>query len=383
MPRIYLDNAATSYPKPEAVYAAVDRYQRELGTAVGRGSTRASGDVQRIVDQGRLQAARMFGATGPQQVIFTLNGTDSLNLAIQGLLREGDRAITTVWDHNSVLRPLRELETSRGIETQIIPADKSGGVDLELLEQALKVSTRLVVVTHASNVTGIVQPVREIARLAHSAGALVLLDAAQTAGHLPVNLGEFDVDLIACPGHKGLLGPLGTGMLVLADGVHSQLQPLRFGGTGTTSESSRQPETLPEKFESGNLNAPGLVGLAAALEWRKSHSTQEHETGLVRLLIEGLEQLPHVQVHLGEKERPRVGVVSFSIDRMLPQVVSTLLDQHFQIESRAGLHCAPLAHETLGTLEQGGTVRLSPGRFTTEAEIDLALEALAQIVAAL
>lgn len=384
MPRIYLDNAATSFPKPEMVYAEVDRYQRELGAAVGRGATRIGSAVQRVVDQCRMQAARFFGVTRPEQVIFTFNGTDALNLAIQGLLREGDRAITTVWDHNSVLRPLREFESQHRLQLDVIPADAHGGIDLDLLERSLRIPTRLVVVTHASNVTGIVQPVAEITRMAHAAGALVLLDAAQTAGHLAINWKTLGVDFIACAGHKGLLGPLGTGLLVLGDAFEpdSQFQPLRYGGTGTTSESDRQPQTLPEKFESGNHNAPGLFGLAAAFEWHRNRIDHEVEQTLIHELISGLQQLPHVHVFLAEEHLQRVGLVSFSMARMTPQVVSTLLDEHFQIETRAGLHCAPQAHAALGTLATSGTIRLSIGPFTTREEIDLTLEALAQIAAA-
>lgn len=382
MPRIYLDNAATSFPKPEAVYTAVDRYQRKLGTAVGRGATRVAGEVQQVIDQCRLQAARMFGANSPQQVFFTFNGTDSLNLALQGLLSSGDRVVTTVWEHNSVLRPLREMEAERRLSVEIVADDSWGGVDLEGLEQALKIPTRLVVITHASNVTGVVQPVEEVGRMAHEAGAIVLLDAAQTAGHLPVSLKELPVDLIACPGHKGLLGPLGTGLLITNPEMSRLIRPLRFGGTGTSSESDRQPEACPERFEAGNHNAPGLFGLAAALDWHRSRPEFQTERELLHQLSSGLQELPGIHVHLGDGACDRVGLISISLDRILPDVAAAILDEHFQIEARAGLHCAPLAHQALGTLNQGGTVRLSPGPFTTQAEIDLTLEAFAQIVAA-
>jgi len=379
---IYLDNAATSFPKPEPVYAAVDSYQRNLGVAFGRGATRRGGDVQRVVEQCRLNAARLFGVACPEQVIFTSSGTDSLNMALRGLLQTGDRVLTTVWDHNSVLRPLRELQLQGEITVELIPDDGHGQLDLDALDRLLKVNSRLVAITHASNVTGIVQPVQEVARRAHAAGALVLLDAAQTAGHLPVSLLELDVDLIACPGHKGLLGPLGTGLLILAPELGKQLRPLRYGGTGTSSESDRQPESAPEKFEAGNQNVPGLFGLAAALEWRGNEMRESSEPQLIHALIQGLHQLPGVQVHCFEPGLPRVGLVSFSMSRMTPQVIAGILDEHFQIETRAGLHCAPQAHRALGTLASGGTVRLSLGPFTTPEEIDLTLEALAQIAVA-
>jgi len=383
MSRIYLDNAATSFPKPDAVYAAVDHWQRELGAAVGRGATRTGGEVQRVVDRCRLQAARFFGAQRPEQVLFTFNGTDSLNLAIQGLLQSGDRAITTVWDHNSVLRPLRELQSRGIIQTEIILDDTRGTIDLDALRESLKIPTRLVVVTHASNVTGVVQPIEDVVELAHGAGALVLLDAAQTAGHLPIDLQQLQVDFMACPGHKGLMGPLGTGLLILAPGMEQHLQPVRFGGTGTTSESDRQPQTLPERYESGNHNAPGLFGLAAALDWQQSHPNRQAEQQRIAQLIAGLQQLPGLRLYHVDQSLPRLGTVSFTMDRMTPQVTAALLDEHFQIETRAGLHCAPLAHAALGTLKEGGTVRMSIGPFTTAAEIDTTLESLAQIAMAI
>lgn len=387
MPRIYLDNAATSFPKPEAVYRAVDRYQRELGSAVGRGSSRAGLEVQRIVERCRNRAARLLGAAGAERVIFTANGTDSLNLALHGLLREGDRVLTTVWEHNSVWRPLADLRERLGLVVNVIPPGQ-GLVDLDAFRDALRTGCRLVVLTHASNVTGEILPVAELARMAHEAGALVLVDAAQTAGHEPVSLSDLGADLIATPGHKGLLGPLGTGLLILGEGIETQLRPMRQGGTGTSSESDRQPETLPERYESGNLNAPGIVGLEAALDWREQHSREgEFETRDLRLafsrFIASLRGLPGLVVHRRTGAQPGVDLVSLSSPRVAPQVLAALLEEHFGIETRAGLHCAPRAHQELGTFDQGGTVRFSAGQFTTTDHLDTALAALAQITAAM
>lgn len=386
--RIYLDNAATSFPKPEAVYAEMELYHRQLGTAVGRGATRLGGQVQRVIDRCRLRAARLFGVNHPRQVIFTFNGTDALNLAIHGLLRDGDRVITSVWEHNSVLRPLRTLQDRQNVTVDCIRDDGAGSVDLGQYEKSLKRSARLVVITHASNVTGVVQPVQEMARLAHAAGALVLVDAAQTAGHLDVSFENLGADLIACPGHKGLLGPLGTGLLAIAPGVERHLEPIRQGGTGTVSESDRQPESLPERYESGNHNAPGLFGLEAALAWREERNGEpgtatRDEQDRLRQWISSLCELPGIRVHCAAEELPRVGVVSISFERLAPQIAAALLDEHFSIETRAGLHCAPLAHTALGTLTGGGTVRFSPGPFTTDEDLDNALEALSQIAAAM
>lgn len=384
-PRIYLDHAATSFPKPPGVCEAVDFYQRSLGTAVGRSTTRAGIEVQRTIDGCRARVARLFQAERPEQVIFTFNGTDSLNLAIHGLLRPGDRAIATVWEHNSVLRPLAE-HRRRGGETVLIGSDGQGGLNLQALETELQQPTRLVVVTHASNVTGIIQPVHEVAELAHRAGTMVLLDAAQSAGHFPVTFPETGADLIACPGHKGLMGPLGTGLLLLRPGMESELIPQRQGGTGTSSELDLQPESLPDRYESGNHNAPGLFGLKAALRWLEAQGidTSHHrEESLTRRLLDGFREIPGVRVAIPATEHPRVGVVSITVDRIEPQVLCSLLDQHFGIETRAGLHCAPRAHAELGTLTSGGTVRFSVSPLTKDAEIDAALEAVAQIVAAL
>lgn len=376
--RIYLDNAATSFPKPEEVYVAVDRYQRELGVAAGRGSSQAAAEVHNVIDRCRSRAARMFGVARPEQVVFTNNGTDSLNLALHGLLRPGDRVLTSVWEHNSVLRPLATLR-ERGVTTEFIP---TGGelFDLDVLKAALRSPCRMVVVTHASNVTGDVLPVREIAQLARDAGALVLLDAAQTTGHLPVHLDGLGVDLIAAPGHKGLMGPLGTGLLAFRAGIEQQLEPLRQGGTGSHSQSDRQPDHAPDRYESGNLNVPGLFGLEAALAWHETRE-QPNETPF-SLFTDALGQIPGLVWQHREAATERVDVASVSFPKLEPQVAAGLLETHFGIETRAGLHCAPRAHHELGTAEQGGTVRFSAGAFTTSTEVEAALEALSQIAVA-
>ncbi len=217
--RIYLDNAATSFPKPPSVYDAVNEYQTEFGGAVGRGATQTGSQIQSRVDRCRNRAAKLLGVSSSKNVIFTFNGTDSLNLAIQGLLNDGDRVVTTCWEHNSVLRPLCELAATRNLETKYITGDGNGQIDLKQLEEALSKKTKLVCITHASNVTGIIQPVKQVVKLAHDAGAYVLLDAAQTVGPIPVSMLDLDVDFLACPGHKGLLGPLGTGILAIQPGL--------------------------------------------------------------------------------------------------------------------------------------------------------------------
>ncbi len=384
-PRIYLDNAATSFPKPEAVYAAVDRYQRELGTAVGRGATTAATEVGRLVTQARRQAARLLGVAAPERVIFAFNGTDAINLAIHGLVRPGDHVVTTAAEHNSVLRPLRFQQARHGAKVDVANVDRDGRIDVEHFRSLLTSETRLVAIQHASNVTGVIQPIEELIAAAKGVGAKVLVDAAQTAGHLPIAFDDWGIDLLACSGHKGLLGPLGTGLLCIAAGVASELQPLRQGGTGSQSELDLQPESLPDKYESGNHNAPGLVGLGAALDWIESRtltSLREHESELTQQLIDGLAVIDGVTLIGPRDAASRVGVVSFQIAGYDPQDVATILDESFGIEVRAGLHCAPLIHAAIGTKAGGGTVRASVGAFTTAGDISALIDALRELTAA-
>lgn len=384
-PRIYLDNAATSFPKPEQVYAAVEQYQRELGVAVGRGSSRAALEVQRRVEQCRGTAARLLGARSPAEVLFYFNGTDALNAVLHGWLRPGDRVITSPWEHNSVLRPLATL-ARRGVETTFLSPTADGRIDVAELEQLLRQQpTRLVVLSHASNVTGVVQPIAAATAAAQAAGARILIDAAQTAGHLPLSFDELGIDFLACSGHKGLLGPLGTGLLLVRAELQLELQPYRQGGTGTQSELEDLASGGPDRFEAGNHNAPGLFGLAAALEWLEHQTiTGRHaaEQEMLGLLLTGLASLPGIELYPGPEPTAsagRIGVISLRLERLAPQILATLLDEHFGIEARAGLHCAPRAHLALGTLQGGGTLRLSPGAFTTVDEIDETLQALGQI----
>jgi cysteine desulfurase / selenocysteine lyase len=382
--RIYLDNAATSFPKPAAVYEAVDRAQREVGAAEGRSATRAAMQVHQVVERGRERAARLLGAESSQRIVFTFNATDSLNLALYGLLRRGDHVVTSVIEHNSILRPLRHL-ADRGVTVTHVAADAEGRVNSSDVKSAIQKNTRLVALVHASNVTGTIQPIDDVGKIARSAGALFLVDAAQTAGHLPIDVSQSPIDLLACAGHKGLLGPLGTGLLYVRPGVEEQLQSVRQGGTGTNSESDRQPDRVPEKYEAGNHNVPGLFGLEAALAWLEERGVAEvsrHERQLTARLLEGLSGLPRLRIYGPKSIDERVAVVSISIEGLGPQELAAVLDDSFSIETRAGLHCAPGAHRSLGTVTSGGTLRLSPGAFTTNAEIDAAISALREIAVA-
>jgi len=382
VPRIYLDNAATSHPKPESVYAAVDYYNRSLGAAAGRGGYRTAVEVDAVLRTCRKRAASLLGAESPERVAFAFNATDALNMALHGLLETGDHVVTTAAEHNSVLRPLGGLVDRRGIELSVVPVDTAGRVDPAAVRDALRHNTRLVVVQHASNVTGCVQPIEDIGSDAHQAGALVLVDAAQTAGHLAIDLADWPVDLLACAGHKGLLGPLGTGLLYVRPGLEDQLNGLRQGGTGSFSEQDRQPETMPDRLEAGNPNAPGLFGLEAGLEWLEERGVETiaaAEASLVERLLAGLEPLENISLVGPGPDSPRVGVVSLVSESLEPHELATVLDESFGIQARAGLHCAPGVHRAAGTFESGGTLRLSVGPFTTDTQIDAACEAIAAV----
>ena len=384
--RVYLDNAATSFPKPEAVHDAVEKYSRELGVAYGRGAYRQALEVQGIVDRCRLRASELFGAESSDRIIFTFNGTDSLNLALQGVLSSDDHVVTSVIEHNSVLRPLRTLQQQKRIEVTYVDADQQGRVDAADVRSAVRPNTKLIALIHASNVTGTLQPIANVGEIASEAGILFLLDAAQSAGHLPIDVGEFPVDLLACPGHKGLLGPLGTGLLYIRPGVEEQLVSHRQGGTGSSSEDDHQPGVLPDKYESGNHNVPGLFGLEAALAYlqqRGVDSIAAHEHELTSRLLDGLREIKPLRIHGMANMVGRVGVVSVSIPDLEPQVLAGILDENFGIQTRAGLHCAPGAHKSIGTFEQGGTVRLSCGPFTTTDQIDATVEAMRHVAESL
>lgn len=376
---IYLDNAATSYPKPDCVYEAVDHYQRHNGRPVGRGATDAASAVQQIVDRCRFRAAQLLGAAAKEQIVFTFNCTDSLNLVLHGLLKAGDHVVTTQAEHNSVLRPLRQLERTRGVSATFVEVDDFGFVDPQDIRAALRPETRLIVLQHASNVTGALQPVDEVGAIAREHGALYLVDAAQTAGHVPLNVTQTKADFVACSGHKGLLGPLGTGLLYVAPGHEHIVEPLRQGGTGSRSELDTQPDFMPDRYESGNHNAPGIVGLEAALgflQTRTIETIRQHELELSQLLFDQLQEIPGLTVYSRPDRTQHTGVFSVTSELYASDELATLLSQHFQIDTRSGLHCAPGMHRRLGTLDRNGSVRLSLGWSSTREHIAAAVAAL-------
>jgi cysteine desulfurase family protein len=383
--RIYLDNSATSWPKPEPVYQAVDQFQRTVGASAGRGAYRDAVEAQRTIAAARREMAALLGAGDPDRIIFGGNGSDALNLAIHGVLRPGDHVVASVCDHNSVLRPLAEQCRSGDVSVTYVGCDGAGLVDPADVRAALRPNTRLVVVTHSSNVTGAVQPLAEIAAIAKSAGALVLVDAAQSAGHLRIDADAWGIDLLAASGHKGLLGPSGTGLLYVAPGVEKQLRPTRQGGTGVESELDRMPDEMPARYEAGSLNAAGLAGLAAAGEFLRARTIAaiaSHEAEITARLCEALRSLASVRVYGPATGQPRGPVVSFSVEGYDPQEFAAALDAAFGVQCRAGLHCAPLMHKALGTDKLGGLVRVSPGWSTTVADADQAIEAIAAIASA-
>ena len=379
----YFDNAATGFPKPEVVYQAVDSYQRQVGAAFGRG-TYGSDHADSVVARCRHQLAQLIGATDHDSVSFTFNATDGLNLLLRGILRRGDHVLTTTLEHNSVLRPLQQLRDLLQITVDFVSFDiNTGLIDSHQFAQMCHARLpRLVVLNMVSNVTGIVQSLSELIPVARAAGAIVLVDASQAAGHVSVDVSALDIDLLAAPGHKGLGGPLGTGFVYVSPSIQARLISCRCGGTGTESASLQQPSRMPGLLESGNLNMPGIAGLNAALTWR---NTEQYENLSQRYqrhigeLIHHLSKIYGVTVCCRESAARRTGVVSFYIDQAQPHEVALTLSDSFGIHCRAGLHCAPLTHRTLGTEPLGGTVRLSPGLFTTDEEINHAVRAVSEI----
>lgn len=385
-PRRYFDNAATTHPKPPGVAAAVVDYLERIGASAGRGAYAEAVESGRMLAACRDDVRRLFRAAADDAVIFTLNGTDALNMALKSVLKPGDHVVATQVEHNSVLRPLHALAAQGVTFTQARCDPDTTLLDPAAFEAAIRPTTALLVLNHASNVTGAIQPLEDVSDIARRRGIPLLLDAAQTAGHLPIDLRATPVDLLACPGHKGLLGPQGTGVLVIRAGFERRMTTYREGGTGSRSEIPHQPDFAPDKFEAGSHNGPGLAGLQVALRWllqRSVDTVRRHEIALCAQLLEQLATLPGVRVYGPAEPRQRVGVVSIRLEGLDPQDLSTILETRFGVLSRSGLHCAPTAHELIGTAAAGGTTRLSFGPFTSEADVDAACEALREVAGAL
>jgi cysteine desulfurase family protein len=376
---IYLDNAATSFPKPERVIAAISRYCREIGANPGRASHRLAREASAVVARTRLLLAHLLGGVDPSRIIFTPSTTVALNLALKGLLHAGDHVLTSSMEHNSVLRPLHHLERL-GITHTRIPCSPEGLLDPADIRRHLRPKTRLIALVHASNVTGGLMPVAEVGALARELGLLFLVDGAQTVGALPLEPDGLFIDLLAGPGHKGLLGPMGTGFLYVRQGL--DLDTLWEGGTGSRSESTAQPETWPDRFESGTVNAPGLAGLGegiAEVQERGFDVIAAHKTRIMDRLYQTLRPLPGVVVYGPARRHDCVGTLSFNVTGVTSNEASHILDTVYGIAVRPGLHCAPAAHQTIGSFPEG-TVRVSVGPYTTEEEIQALVEAVEQIV---
>jgi cysteine desulfurase family protein len=385
--RLYMDNAATSLPKPREVMEAMARYVSDLGASAGRGAYREAVATGALIHECRRRVCKLFNGEKPEHVVFTLNCSDALNLALRGLIDpdEGGHAVCTHIDHNSILRPLAEMESRGWVSVTRVPVDPSTGlVDPDDLRKALRPDTRLLALTHASNVTGTVQPLRAIGRMAREAGVPLVVDAAQSAGHLPIDVRDDCVDLLAAPGHKALLGPTGTGFLYLRPGMEKLVRTVREGGTGSVSEQPTQPQFLPDKYEPGSHNAMGIIGLSAAVQWvanRTVEALAAHDTDLVRTFIDGVQDVEGLTYYGPQGVKNRLGVFSLRIEGFDPHELSAILEAHYGILTRSGIHCAPLAHEAIGTASSGGATRFSFGPFLSRQDVKYATDALAEIAA--
>lgn len=377
---IYLDNAATSFPKPEAVYRAMDAFARSHLANPGRAGHKMALAAERALDDCRHLLNQLFHGEAPERFVFTLNCTDALNMAFKGVLREGDHVVTTDLEHNSVSRPLRAMELAGKIGLTRVKADGGGTIDPAAIKKALTPKTRMIALTHASNVLGTIQPVAEAGRIARQHDALLLVDAAQTAGAVPIDIEAMHIDLLAFPGHKSLFGPTGTGALYV--GSRAKVGPWREGGTGGDSASETQPKEFPYFLEGGTPNVLGVAGLTAGIRYVVDEGVdniRRHEVELTERLWEKLLELEDIHI-LGHRDmNRRVGTLSFHTPTLAAAELGGILDQAFDIAIRPGLHCAPYIHKSVGSFPDGA-VRVSTGPFNTAADIDTLAQALGDIL---
>ncbi len=374
---IYFDNAATSWPKPEATIRAVETCLRETGGSPGRSGHGMSIEASRVIFNARDALSRLFSIDDPLRIILTKNATEAINIVVFGFLQPGDHVITSSMEHNSVMRPLRAME-EKGIELTILPCSAEGELDPGAFVPAIQKNTKAIFLTHASNVTGTIMPVADIGRIAREHGLVFCVDAAQTAGAFPIDIRATDIDLLVFTGHKSLFGPQGTGGIYIRKGLEQVISPLMRGGTGSRSEYEQQPDFLPDKFESGTPNTAGYAGLTAGIDFilsRGLNAITAHEKHLTELFLQGIGDIAGITIYGIKDTARRIPVVSFNVRDMDPATVSLELDERFGIMSRPGLHCAPAAHKTIGTYP-AGTVRFSFSYFNTEEQIITAIEAL-------
>lgn len=373
---IYFDNAATSWPKPEVMIRAMVDFNARMGANPGRSGHRLSVDASRIIFNTRESIASLLGCSDSHCIAFTRNATEGINTILRGMLRSGDHVITSSMEHNSVMRPLRALE-SEGICLSVVPCP-DGVISPDDVVASVKTNTRLIIITHASNVTGTIMPVAEVAELARRHGVTLCVDASQTAGCVPIDVMKDNIDILVFTGHKSLAGPQGTGGFYIRKGLEKLVDPLERGGTGSKSEHEEHPDFMPDRFESGTPNTIGLAGLGAAVRHIAGtgiDTIRSKETALTGLFLEGIRPIKGVRIYGEADPAGRTALVSFTVDGISPSDLSFRLDERFNIMSRPGLHCAPSAHRTIGTFPYG-TVRFSFGPFTTEEEIAVSIKAL-------
>ena len=374
----YFDNAATSYPKPDEVYSVLIETMKNMGGNPGRGSHRMALDAFRAVYETRVKLAKLFNIDDPLKIAFTQNATMSLNLAIKGVFKPGDHVITTSLEHNSVLRPLFSMKDEGKIELTIVEADGQGVISLDDIEESIKENTRAIVITHASNLTGTIIPIKKVGEIVKKHDLLLVVDASQSAGVLEIDVKDMNIDILCFTGHKSLFGPQGTGGIYLKEGV--EITPLMEGGSGSYSKLSRQPQEMPDLLECGTLNAPGIAALGAGVDFIMKtgmENIREHEDDLTEAFIKGLQKIDKVRIY-GPETGKRTPVVALNIGDIDPAELSALLDEEYDIAVRPGMHCAPLAHRSIGTYETGA-VRFSFGYFNTTKEVSEAIEAIKEI----
>lgn len=375
---IYLDNAATSWPKPEIVYQVIDHFNRNIGANPGRGSSSKTLEAASVLLGTREALAKLFNISDVSRIVFTKNITESINIVLKGYLKPGDHIITSSMEHNAVARPLHVLEKA-GVEVTYVTCAPDGSLYPPDLERSWKKNTRMVCLLAASNVTGTIQPLQEVGKICRERGVTFLVDSAQSAGNIPMNVLEQNIDFLAFTGHKGLFGPQGTGGFYIRPGL--EIRTLIEGGTGSLSAETRQPESLPDKYESGTPNTPGIAGLGAGVEFiQKIGLTviRKHEKELMGMLIDGLKDIRGVTIYGPADSRRQTSALSFNLAGFECGELGFLLDKNFGIITRSGMHCAPLAHKTIGTLDQG-TCRVSLNYFTTREDIETFLKAVSKI----
>lgn len=374
---IYMDNAATTLKKPQEVIDAVVQAMTSMGNA-GRGANEAALGAARMIYTAREKLCHFFGGDQPSRLVFTNNSTESLNVSLKGLLNPGDHVITTVLEHNSVLRPLYQLQET-GVELTVIDCDEKGNIDLRDMENAIRKNTRMIVCTNGSNLTGNYIPLEPVGELAHRHGLLFVVDASQTAGVFPIDVKKMQIDVLCFTGHKGMLGPQGTGGMYVSEGV--EIRPFKAGGTGVQTFSKTQPEEMPVRLEAGTLNGHGIAGLLAGVEYLEKtgiDTIRAREQMLMRKFYDGIKAIPGLTFYGDFDQKERCPIVTFNIGDYDSGEVSDALLMDYEISTRPGGHCAPLLHEAFGTVKQGA-VRFSFSHYNTEEEIDAAIRAVYEL----